>query len=181
MDFQVHMEITKMKKILIGLVLVSGLVSSAMAQQHVGRVGDGTWKGEWVQGGNVVGYNDRNIWVDIWVHNLGYSKEVGILWTDNGWYSSNWSKGKYELSYQDGAERWGVDLMPVGTFMWHRSGAHGWVELSKYVQTIGSNGKQIEYVIYYKDVSNGMMYWDNNGGANYKIWVVQPGANGYTL
>jgi len=170
-----------MKKLMIGMLVLMGLASVVMGQQHVGRIGHGSWKGEWEQGGNVVGYNDRSIWVDIWVHNLGYQKEVGILWTDNNWYSSTWSKAGYELSYSDGTERWGIDIAPIGTFMWHRSGAHGWIELNGYLQTISSFGKSIEYVIYYKDVTSGLMYWDNNGGANYKIWVVQPGVNGYTL
>jgi len=161
-------------------VLLAGTTTVSMAG-HVGRVADGSWKSEWEYAGNVVGYNARNIWVDMWVHNLGFNKEVGILWTDNNWYSSTWSKAKYELTFADGAERWGVDVSPVGKFMWHRSSAHGWVELNNYIQTIGSNGKYIEYVIYFKDISNGMMYWDNNGGANYRLWVVQPGVNGYTL
>jgi len=169
-----------MKKVMVGMFLVMGLVSGAMAQ-HVGQIGAGTWKGEWEYAGNVVGYNARNLWVDIWVHNLGFHKEVGIVWTDNNWFTANWSKANYELSFADGAERWGVDLIPAGKFMWHRSGAHGWIEKNGYVQTIHSNGKAIEYVIYYNDLSNGMMYWDNNSGANYKVWVVQAGVNGYTL
>jgi hypothetical protein len=166
------------KKVVLGMILAS--LASGVFAQHVGRVADGTWKGEWEYAGNVVGYNARNFWVDAWVHNLGYNKEVGILWTDNNWFSSTWSKAKYELTFADGAERWGVDIMPAGKFMWHRSGAHGWIELSGYTQTISSNGKAIEYVIYYKDLNKGTMYWDNNGGANYKIWVVKPGINGYT-
>ncbi|HMO50698.1 MAG TPA: hypothetical protein PKE26_09765 [Kiritimatiellia bacterium] len=162
-------------------VCALGAAQRSDAQQRVGRVGDGTWKSEWEYGGNVVGWSPRNIWVDIWVHNLGFHKEVGIIWTDNNWYTATWSKGAYEFSFAEGSEQWGVDLMPVGKFQWHRSSAHGWVELNGYVQTIHSNGKVIEYVIYYKDISNGRMFWDNNGGANYRIWVVQPGVNGYTL
>ncbi len=78
----------------------------------------------------VVSYNDRNTWLDIWVHNLGFHKEVGMVWTDNGWQTANWSKATYELTWADGAERWGVDLIPIGQFMWHRSSAHGWVDLA---------------------------------------------------
>lgn len=170
-----------MKRWAVGLVclMMMGAMAPVARAGHVGLAGDGTWKGPWVYSGNVVSYNDRNVWIDIWVHNLGYSKDVGIIWTDNGWYSANWTKGRYELTYADGAERWGVDLMPIGKFMWHRSGGHGWVELSGYTQTIGSNGKFIEYAIYYKDLQTGRMYWDNNNGLNYRIWVVNPGPNGY--
>lgn len=173
-----------MKKMMAGMlaILVTvGIASSAMAEQHVGNAGHGTWKSEWIYAGNVVGYSPRNIWVDIWVHNLGFHKEVGILWTDNDWYTANWSMADYEMTFADGAERWGIDIAPIGQFMWHRSSAHGWIELNGYTQTIGSNGKKIEYVIFYNDISNGRMYWDNNGGANFHLWVVQPGVNGYTL
>jgi len=170
-----------MKKgwLVLALLVLVG-VAAPLRAQHVGLAGHGTWKSDWIQGGNVVGYSPRNIWVDIWVHNLGFKKEVGILWTDNNWYSANWSKAKYELTYADGAERWGVDITPIGEFMWHRSSAHGWIELNGYTQTIGINGKQIEYVVYYNDISNGRMFWDNNGGQNFKLWVVKAGPNGYT-
>ena len=159
-------------------VLVAAAVPAVQAQ-HVGRVADGTWKGPWVYSGNVVSYNDRNTWLDIWVHNLGYNKEVGMVWTDNGWQTANWTKGVYELTWADGAERWGVDLIPAGQFMWHRSSAHGWVDRAGNVQIIGSNGKAIEYAIYYLDKHTGRMYWDNNHGRNYSIWVVKSGPNGY--
>lgn len=168
------------KSSLVALV-VSGvmLVSQSALAQHVGRVADGYWKGDWPYSGNVVSYNDRNVWIDIWVHNLGYTKSVGIVWTDNGWAKVNWTSAKYELSYKDGAERWGVDLIPAGKFMWHRSGAHGWVENTGNIQTISNNGKYIEYAIYYQNPYTGTTYWDNNGGYNFRLWVVQPGPNGY--
>ena len=170
-----------MKRLVTGLMLaaVVALAAPAAMAQHVGRAGDGTWKGPWIYSGNVVSYNDRNVWIDAWVHNLGFNKDVGILWSDNGWYTANWTKCKYELTYSDGAERWGVDIAPIGQFMWHRSSAHGWVELNGYTQIIGSNGKYIEYAIYYLDKQTGRMYWDNNLGRNYRLWVVNPGPNGY--
>ena len=169
-----------MKKLMSALVLAATLASgSAVKAANVGRVADGYWKGDWPYSGNVVGYNDLNVWIDLWVRNLGYAKDVGIIWTDNGWYSANWTKAKYEFTYSDGREQWGVDLLPAGKFMWHRSGAHGWVELNGYVQTIGTNGKYIDYAVYYRDPYTGNMYWDNNNGQNYRLWVVQSGPNGY--
>lgn len=171
------------KYMILGLaaLMAVGFVSTTFAQPHVGKVADGYWKGDWPYSGNVVAYNDRNVWIDIWVHNLGYHKEVGIVWTDNDWQSANWTLGHYEFTYQDGAEQWGVDLIPAGKFMWHRSGAHGWVELDGDVQTIHDSGKYIDYAIFYTDVVTGTMYWDNNGGSNHRLWVVQPGPNGWTL
>lgn len=169
-----------MKKAIITAIAGILISASTVMAQHVGQVDAGAYMGEWQYAGNVVGYSPRSIWVDIWVHNLGYHKEVGILWTDNDWYTANWADAGYEFSYADGAEQWGVDIDPIGKFGWHRSGAHSWFELGGYGQTIGSNGKEIEYVVYYNDISNGNMYWDNNGGQNYRISVVNPGVNGYT-
>lgn len=170
-----------MKKLFFSLVAAFTLASAAMAQQHVGQISAGSWKSEWIPGGNVAAWSPRNLWVDIWVHNLGFHKQVGILWTDNNWYTHNWSMASYEFSFKDGAECWGLDIAPIGEFQWHRGGAHAWVELTGYEQPIANNGKFIEYVIFYLDKSTGRMHWDNNGGTNYRVWVVQPGPNGYTL
>lgn len=169
-----------MKKVFLIAALAAVVTAANVhAQQHVGLAGAGYWPGSWLPGGNVAGFNPRNFWIDIWVHNLSIHKEVGIIWTDNNWYSFNWNKAKYELTYRDGSERWGLDLLPAGTFMWHRGGAHGWIENAGYTQTIGANGKFIEYVIYFIDLSRGKMYWDNNAGQNYRCWLVKPGSSGY--
>jgi len=174
------LEEKKMKKIIIMFIVAATWVATgARAQQPVGLAGAASWNGSWLPGGNVTGYNPRNIWIDIWVHNICFRKEVGIIWTDNSWYSFNWNKAAYELTYRDGVERWGVDLQPAGTFMWHRSGVHGWIENTGYTQTIGANGKFIEYVIYFIDLNKGNIYWDNNHGNNHRCWVVHPGVNGY--
>jgi hypothetical protein len=160
----------KMKSAILGLAaLVAAGSLHAASAQHVGKVADGYWKGDWPYSGNVVGYNDRNVWIDLWVHNLGFHKEVGIVWTDNDWADAHWTAASYEFSYTDGAEQWGVDLLPAGKFMWHRSSAHGWVELDGDVQIIRDEGRYIDYAIYYHDVATGAWYWDNNGGQNHRL------------
>jgi len=164
----------KLMSFVVFLFLV-GSLSASYAQ--VGRLDDGKWNDDPVYQGNVVNYNDRHIWVDIQVENLGFDKVVGILWSDNGWYSANWAPAVYEYTFADGSEKWGVDVSPVGTFMWHRSSAHKWIELNGYEQAIGTDGKYIEYAIYYYDPYSGITYWDNNNGQDYAIWVKEPGGS----
>lgn len=155
------------------LMLAAGKQVSA----QVGRVSDGVWRDPPEYQGNVINYNDRHFWVDIWVHNLGFKKEVGIIWSDNNWRTAHWADAKYELTYQDGAERWGLDVSPCGTFMWHRSGAHEWIELDDTRQPLGSNEKWIQYAIFYRNPYTGITYWDNNRGYNY--WLLVAPKNGY--
>ncbi|TNF38426.1 MAG: hypothetical protein EP329_00520, partial [Deltaproteobacteria bacterium] len=58
--------------------------------------------------------NEVHFWVDLKVRNDAYQKEVGILWTDNGWASVKTAMAVYEKPLEDGWEQWGVDVT-VGT------------------------------------------------------------------
>ena len=156
------------------IALLIGMAAPAFSQ--VGLVDSGYWANPSTYQGNVVNYNDRHAWIDIWVHNLGYEKEVGIVWTDNGWATANWSLAQYELTYDDGVELWGVDLSPVGTFMWHRSGGHKWISLDESEQYLGSIEHYIEFAIYYYNPYTGETYWDNNDGWNH--WQLVAPSNG---
>ena len=166
----------KAAKFLAAAVVFAGMTTGVWAQ-HVGLAGSGYWADPPVYQGNVINYNARHVWIDIWVHNLGYEKNVGIVWTDNNWATVNWADAQYEMTYADGAERWGVDLMPVGTFMWHRSGAHEWISLDDTSQYLGSAEKYIEFAVYYHDPYTGTMYWDNNDGWNH--WQLVAPGNGW--
>ena len=137
----------------------------------------GYWADPPVYQGNVLNFNDRHVWIDIWVHNLGFEKEVGVVWTDNGWLTANWEVAEYELTYSDGAERWGVDISPVGTFMWHRGGAHAWISNDGTETYLGSNEQYIEFAVYYYDPYTGQTYWDNNNGWNH--WQLVAPSGGY--
>ncbi|MCB9655751.1 MAG: CBM21 domain-containing protein [Deltaproteobacteria bacterium] len=51
-------------------------------------------------------------WVDIAVRNDAYDKDVGVLWTTDGWKTSHVSSARYESRMADGYdgyERWGLD------------------------------------------------------------------------
>ncbi|MBK8010395.1 MAG: CBM21 domain-containing protein [Deltaproteobacteria bacterium] len=48
-------------------------------------------------------------WVDIAVRNDAYDKEVGVLFTTDGWKTSHVSHARYESALGDGYERWGLD------------------------------------------------------------------------
>lgn len=159
----------------LAVLVAAGFGFKAAAQ--VGLAESGYWADPPTYQGNVVNYNDRHVWIDIWVHNLGFEKQVGIVWTDNGWETANWADAQYELTYEDGAERWGVDLSPVGTFMWHRSGGHKWISLDDSEQYLGANPHYIEFAIYYYDPYTGVTYWDNNYGYNH--WQLVAPANGW--
>jgi hypothetical protein len=57
-----------------------------------------------------------NFWIDLSVRNDAYHKEVGILWTRDGWTTVNTAMASYELPLADGRERWGIDVLKVGAY-----------------------------------------------------------------
>lgn len=55
-------------------------------------------------------YRDWGYWVDLKVKNLAFEKRVGIVWTVDGWATTNTSYALYEGGLDGTYERWGVDL-----------------------------------------------------------------------
>ena len=162
-----------MKAVLSSIVIAFSTIPFSvpvMADTAVARIADGTWADPTVIYGNGFAYSMRNIWVDIRVQNLGYNKTVGIRWTDNNWYTWHDSLASYEHPLAGGYEQWGVDVTPVGKYDWRRYGIY-WVELTGYEQLIGTQGKTVQYAIFYKDHNN-IWHW---AGQNYSIQVVAPG------
>ncbi len=49
-------------------------------------------------------------WVDIDVRNDAYDKEVGILWTSDGWATVHTALATFEYTLNTSHERWGVDV-----------------------------------------------------------------------
>jgi hypothetical protein len=85
--------------------------------------------------------------IDVLVKNLGYSKQVGVIYTTNNWATSHTTLGGYQQGLQPSstpqqisAELWEI-MAPVGT------GLHG------------------QFAVFYN--VNGGTLWDNNYGANY--------------
>ena len=56
------------------------------------------------------GFYYDSIWVDLSVRNDGYDKQVGILWTNDGWKTSHTAAASYKGALDGGRERWGVDV-----------------------------------------------------------------------
>lgn len=139
---------------------------------NVQRLGDGTWYSE-TSGyiGNVQWWGKVAAWIDVRVKNIASAKEVGIVWSDNNGQTWRTAQCNFELDLGGGYERWGVDIIPTGTFWWDRGGAHSWESLDGTRVVFGSAGKYIKYAIYY--TVNGQTYWDNNGGQDYTLWVVR--------
>ncbi len=76
-------------------------------------------------------------WVDLTVANEAFTKEVGVVWTRDGWRSQQTALAKYERALPGGREQWGVDV-DLGQGM--------------------SGAPEVEYAVYVK--MNGATTWD---------------------
>jgi hypothetical protein len=76
------------------------------------------------------------------VRNSGFVKQVGIVFTTNGWLSSGVAFGHFDHTLKSGDEVWRVEA-PVG----------------------GTN--RVDYAIFYR--VNGQEFWDNNFWRNYAL------------
>src|SRR5687768_3753930 len=56
------------------------------------------------------GATSESFWVDLSVRNDAARKEVGVLWTSDGWLTSQTTQASYELNLSGGRERWGIDV-----------------------------------------------------------------------
>ena len=83
-------------------------VSSPLPEGPVGVIAAGHWSRGVACSGFCI--NEYNFWVDIAVRNDAFHKQVGILWTDNGWASINTTWAQYENQLEDGYEQWGIDI-----------------------------------------------------------------------
>lgn len=64
------------------------------------------------------GITSESFWVDLAVRNDAFEKDVGIVWTSDGWATSHWTRAVYEGTLPDGRERWGVDVEDFGARGW---------------------------------------------------------------
>jgi len=167
---------TKLLKI-SALTLVASLagISAANAAQ-VSQLEHGTWQGDMYTnyGDNVI---PQNVWVDIQVENIGFDKEVSIVWTTNDWENTHVADAWYEGELAEGFEQWGVDIAPVGSLaamyygiQWEDiDGVHGVCSYTAETACVFDT-KTFEYAIVVSD-GEGNEYWDNNNGANYSIEI----------
>ncbi|MDX9724211.1 MAG: carbohydrate-binding protein [Myxococcota bacterium] len=80
----------------------------------VGVVDSGYWTR--VLGCSGICVLELNFWVDLAVRNDAFQKDVGILWTADGWATVNTAHAVYEGPLEAGYERWGLDLS-VGQYL----------------------------------------------------------------
>ena len=70
-------------------------------------LGSGSYPGRYVYHGAAY----ASFWVDLAVRNDAYTKDVGIVWTNDGWRTSQTTRAAFEARLSDGRERWGLDVV----------------------------------------------------------------------
>lgn len=131
------------------------------------RTGADLWTGL-SQANGITMMLDVNLWVDFKIRNLGAPTSIGIVWTDDNWYTWQVQSAQFEGNLPDGSQQWGVDIMPTGGAYYHRSvGFIRWYTVNRpgYVDVSDTHKVYIQYALFYE--VNGQWYWDNNGGQNY--------------
>jgi hypothetical protein len=95
-------------------------------------------------------------WVDLAVRNDAYQKEVGVVWTTDGWATQTTTLASYEGELGAEYERWGVDV-DLGTFSSPNPGP-----------------AEIDYAVYV--VMNGVKTWDpyNNHYIHHAVSAEEP-------
>lgn len=84
--------------------------------------------------------------------NLAFAKTVTLVYTTDAWATVKTAPAYYEADLGAGLERW--QASPVISAYLRGSGAQTWAE-------------SVEFCLAY--TVNGRTYWDNNGGANYRL------------
>ncbi len=56
------------------------------------------------------GFYYDSIWVDLSVRNDGFDKQVGIVWSNDGWTTTHVAAAHYKGALDNGHERWGLDV-----------------------------------------------------------------------
>ncbi|MBW1294727.1 carbohydrate-binding protein [Aquimarina litoralis] len=99
--------------------------------------------------------NSLNITVD--VRNLAPNKEVGVVYTSDGWQTQDYLPLTYRQFWSNG---------PLFTI---QSPNNFGVERWQGFTSLDSSADEVEYAIVYR--VNGNEYWDNNYGNNYKVGI----------
>lgn len=155
------------KKISTVAVLFSLLVGFAgtVSAAEVAYRGQGSWN--YATGTSPAYWADKGVWIDATVENLGYTKEVSVLWTDDDWTTSQYANLTYDYSLPNNYEVWGVDFAPMGRLGSYYIGS--WHNYITNHTRAGGTSVTIKYAIRYK--VNGNTYWDSNNGNNYSLLI----------
>ncbi len=100
-------------------------------------------------------YDQNSLQVTVDVRNLAPSKEVGVLYTTDGWQTQNYFTLKYRNYWYSGPFFYIQSPNQFGIERWDGS-----VRFDKSISTV-------EYAVVYK--VNGQEYWDNNYGKNHVV------------
>lgn len=150
---------------LLSLLLVL-VAPSVAAAGNVYQAGHGSWAGASYPAGDKTTRTDVNVWVDLSVLNLCYVKDVGIRWTDDDWATWHDAAAWYEGSLGSGWERWGVDILPFGGWLWD-GGSYRYTTWTGSTRAEPDASVTVQYAVYFG--CGGTYWWDANGGANYTL------------
>lgn len=152
----------RFKSFLAISAIAFSFVGSVQAAGEISLYGKGSWISGFEPGINH--QHDRDIhsfWLDAKVKNIGYQKDVVMIWTDDAWKTKVESPLIYEHQLGGEYEQWGVDIDPIAAYSSYYVG--GWYN---YVTGNSTPGKtEIEF--YLKYTVNGKVYYDDNNGDNY--------------
>ncbi|MBU0677295.1 MAG: CBM21 domain-containing protein [Verrucomicrobia bacterium] len=127
----------------------------------------GAWGGDYFNANGITADYELNFWVDIVVEDLGANKDIGVVWSDDGWANVNVAQASFEYDLGGGYLQYGVDVEPAGITRVHRNGfLSRWFSLDG-TEHMGGYGvdRFIGFAVYY--TVDGQTYWDNNGGQDY--------------
>jgi hypothetical protein len=90
--------------------------------------------------------------LEVAVKNLGYAKEVNVVYTTDKWLTTKVAKGFFAKIYDAKQEKWVISTV-----------------ISAYNPGSSDNSyaTEVEFALAYK--VNGITYWDNNNGQNYLV------------
>jgi len=117
------------------------------------QVGDNSWLRTVGSGGHC-GFANAYVSVDVAVLDMSGEKQVGIVWTIDGWQSAHVTVGDLILDPGDGSLQYQVLVDPVGTV----SDCPGF-----------ERELDFEYAVFY--AVDGQTFWDNNNNQNYYILI----------
>mgnify|MGYP001171482110 CR=1 FL=1 len=105
------------------------------------------------------GQTSSSFYVVVDVKNLAYDKQVNIVYTTDGWKTTQTTPLQYTSTYAISS---GGYVTSPNVF-----GVERWIKTISLPTTVNN----IEFAVSYK--VNGQEYWDNNFGKNHKITVIR--------
>ena len=91
------------------------------------------------------------------LNNLGYAKQVAVVYSIDGWVTKQTAWATYSPSFWSSYQSSAANPNAYGFEDW------------SYTLNIGENATQVQYAISY--TVNGKTYWDNNFGKNYTTTI----------